>query len=246
MSAEELTQTTVAVAEGEGPETETESQPVCLAPHELHDLESIFWALCHICMTRNGPGQWRKELSDGSLRASVAVCSVFEPLQIYAGSAKMNVIRYPRYCTSTICDNLAPYFQPLHDLIKKLQIFLKAQYFAEMRGKPLADLHTPFMEIFADAIKNLCDEPAFDQFDISSDHLSGDPWQAVSLDFGGKTFEIKRNVLIMMGQVKKRRTTEQKNWDSPIKQRTKIQKAREEEAAEAAESASPPRKKPRT
>jgi hypothetical protein len=89
-----------------------------LAPRHLHDLESVFWVLCFICITRDGPGQWREALKDETSPARNVVCRIFEPTETATGgNLKMNILIYDGEFESKISENCAPYFQRLDELL---------------------------------------------------------------------------------------------------------------------------------
>jgi hypothetical protein len=188
-----------------------------LAPRQLHDLESVFWVVCWICLTRDGPGQWRQDLKKAGSPAAIIVTSIFEPESPRAGGEdKRELFGNTIIFTRDIVDNIAPYFEPLKPLVTEFYRILRTAY----RNASYERLHMAVMTNLDHALEELPGEPTFVQFEnISRDDLEGD---SLEVDVPGTSLKLERNLAKMMDAVRKRRLHyEPGNWDSPVEVRAK-------------------------
>ncbi|GLB35546.1 hypothetical protein LshimejAT787_0211110 [Lyophyllum shimeji] len=106
----------------------------------VHDLESFFWVLVHICMTRNGPGGGRRiELTDDLEDVQPADLETYQKLRtlVYClfDSEQSTLLANKRESFSSpddlepyILKNFHPYFDPLRPLIEEWFSLLRLAY----------------------------------------------------------------------------------------------------------------------
>jgi len=92
----------------------------------VHDLESFFWVLIHICMTRRGPGGVRREELEQKNQAKKAYDSLRRVVHFFfdtdmdtMAANKRKIFTHPNDFEGYVLDNLHSYFQPLRDLLKE-------------------------------------------------------------------------------------------------------------------------------
>jgi len=92
----------------------------------VHDLESFFWVLIHICITRQGPGGVRREELEQKNQAKEAYDSLRRVVHFFfdtdmdtMAANKRRIFMNPNDFEKYVLDNLHSYFQPLRDLLKE-------------------------------------------------------------------------------------------------------------------------------
>ncbi|KAI0792165.1 hypothetical protein C8Q75DRAFT_864673 [Abortiporus biennis] len=111
----------------------------------VHDLESFFWLLCWICVTRAGPSTGREyDLnSEKDLSAIDLVKNLFEEENMVTlGNNKRDLFQSPSLFGCTIKETVTPYFNCFVDLLISLHIALYVAY----RDGEYEDLHEKFIE----------------------------------------------------------------------------------------------------
>src|SRR5260221_10324228 len=92
----------------------------------VHDIESFFGVLVHICITRQGPGGVRREeleqeneAKEGNkdLRLGRVVHFFFDSDKNTMASNKSEIFTHPNHFEQYVLDNFHDYFQPLKDLV---------------------------------------------------------------------------------------------------------------------------------
>jgi hypothetical protein len=92
----------------------------------VHDLESFFWVLIHICITRQGPGGARREELEQKNEANEAynglrrvIYYLFDSDMDTMGANKARLFTHPAEFEPYILNNFHPYFQLLKEVVKE-------------------------------------------------------------------------------------------------------------------------------
>jgi len=92
----------------------------------VHDLESFFWVLLHICLTRQGPGGVRREELEPKNQAKEeynvlgrVVHFLFDSDAVTMAANKREIFTYPDYLEEYVLSNFHDYFQPLRKVVKE-------------------------------------------------------------------------------------------------------------------------------
>ena len=92
----------------------------------VHDLESFFWVLVHICITRQGPGGVRREELEDKNQAKEeynglrrVVHCFFDSNVVRMANNKAEIFTHPNEFEQYVLDNFHGYFQPLKGVIKE-------------------------------------------------------------------------------------------------------------------------------
>ncbi|KAI0924109.1 hypothetical protein AcV5_010538 [Taiwanofungus camphoratus] len=103
----------------------------------IHDLESFFWVLVWLCMSRSGPAKRREELITPNSEDD-EFCETFK--QLFEGSddvlvlMKEKVFRVPESFDSAVLDHVTDWCDPLKSLLEKFYDILTAAYADEKRN----------------------------------------------------------------------------------------------------------------
>ncbi|KAJ3491172.1 hypothetical protein NLI96_g892 [Meripilus lineatus] len=125
-----------------------------LIPHRpIHDMESFFWLLCWICMSRRGPSTSREGISLGVDKneaerdelAKQAVKWLFDCPMETCANRKRKVLTIDTDFNRCVIQHLAPYFLPLRPTLDGLRWALLLAY--EM--KEYDGIHDEFIVVLA-------------------------------------------------------------------------------------------------
>lgn len=111
----------------------------------IHDIESFFWVLLNLALTRDGPGSFRRpELDDevevygtsaeGSLEYNTArlqdviLCLFDHPDKDVIAANKLRLFRNPHHMKDKILKYLSPYLRPLEGLLLEWWQLLQDSY----------------------------------------------------------------------------------------------------------------------
>src|SRR5260221_3122532 len=90
----------------------------------VHDLESFFWVLVHICITRQGPGGVLREELEQENEAKEEYEGLRRVVHFFFDSDmgtmaanKSEIFTHPNHFEQYVLDNFHDYFQPLRDLV---------------------------------------------------------------------------------------------------------------------------------
>ena len=119
----------------------------------VHDLESFFWVLIHICITRKGPGagdhcQELEQANDENqayhtLRR-VILC-FFESDDATIRENKRELFQNPHHVGEFVLDQFHPYFRPLRKLVEEWYHVLQLAH--EFHAFEYRDIHDMVLEI---------------------------------------------------------------------------------------------------
>ncbi|KAI0321251.1 hypothetical protein OF83DRAFT_1081058 [Amylostereum chailletii] len=121
------------------------------APH--HDLEAVFWTLCYLCISREGPGVARITWPEGEQRGAVlnVLSSYFyEEIAGTIASKKAFLLASPELFESTILASFAPYFHHCKHFVLFLYNKLRRAYKKQSFDK----LHKVFRVTFQRATQS--------------------------------------------------------------------------------------------
>ncbi|KAI0792041.1 hypothetical protein C8Q75DRAFT_754229 [Abortiporus biennis] len=114
----------------------------------IHDLESFFWLLCWICLTREGPStsRQRKPKSSTSDRNLARIIEeVFDQQDFQKlATKKRDLFSSNALFRKEILQNFAPYFAPFKRLVTRLYNILKSAY----ETREYDGLHEKFIAVF--------------------------------------------------------------------------------------------------
>jgi hypothetical protein len=125
----------------------------------VHDLESFFWVLVHICMTRQGPGGVRREELEQKNQAKeeydglrrVVHCFFDSDMAVMAAN-KAEIFTHPDEFEQYVLDNFHCYFQPLRELVKEwFHLLILAHQFHAFEYH---NIHDTVLEIFDRALES--------------------------------------------------------------------------------------------
>ena len=125
----------------------------------VHDLESFFWVLVHICLTRQGPGGVRREELEQKNEAKekynglrrVILCFFDSDVTTMAAN-KAEIFTHPDEFDQYVLDNFHEYFQPLKDLVKEwFHLLVLAHQFHAFEYH---DIHDMVLEILDRALES--------------------------------------------------------------------------------------------
>ncbi len=86
----------------------------------LHDMESFFWVLVYICLTREGPGGARRgDLSKNEALMMVVYHLFDSPDKENLAESKRSMFAHPDHFEKFVLCHLTKYFEPLRDLLLK-------------------------------------------------------------------------------------------------------------------------------
>ncbi|KAL4243383.1 hypothetical protein ABKN59_011329 [Abortiporus biennis] len=121
-------------------------EPADIIYHQpVHDLESFFWLLCWICVTREGPSTRRDlDIKNKEHRPVIRIIhQLFEEESMtILGSNKRKVFKLYDTFETTVIDNFTPYFRPFGSLVSKLHAVLFRAY----SSRNFDGLHDQFIE----------------------------------------------------------------------------------------------------
>ncbi|KAF8889478.1 hypothetical protein CPB85DRAFT_1441387 [Mucidula mucida] len=120
----------------------------------IHDIESFFWVLVHICLTRSGPGQRRKELDgdsgDHKVLQFIIYC-FFDAKPVDLGANKKLLFDRPEDFEGTIIQNFHPYFDELKPFMREWFSLLVLAY-QYIEGYEYHDIHRRVLDILDRAL----------------------------------------------------------------------------------------------
>lgn len=123
----------------------------------IHDIESFFWVLIHICLTRSGPGQRREELTGDSAghRALhfLIYCFFDGPLTVL-GPNKHLLFSRPDDFEAYIIPNFHPYFDELKPFMQEWFSLLVLAY-AHVEGYEYHNIHNRVLDILDRALASM-------------------------------------------------------------------------------------------
>ena len=123
----------------------------------VHDLESFFWVLVHICITRQGPGGVRREElvrkdqedEEYSTLRRVVYC-FFDSDNHTMQANKQHVFQNPRNLERFVLDNFHGYFQKLKEPVREW--FHVLQLAHKFHAFEYQDIHDMVLEILNNAL----------------------------------------------------------------------------------------------
>ena len=124
----------------------------------VHDLESFFWVLIHICITRQGPGGVRREELEQKNEADEAydglrrvIYYLFDSDMNTMQDNKAQLFTHPLDLEPFILDNFHPYFQPLKEVVKEwFHLLILAHKF---HAYEYYNIHHMVLEVLDRAVK---------------------------------------------------------------------------------------------
>jgi len=122
----------------------------------VHDIESFFWVLVYICLTRQGPGNVRrKELEQeneeyNGLRRVVHF--LFDSDMNTMAANKREIFIHPDYLEEYVLDNFHDYFQPLRELVKEWHRLLILAH--QFHAFEYYDIHDMVLEMLDRALES--------------------------------------------------------------------------------------------
>ncbi|KIJ53542.1 hypothetical protein M422DRAFT_241777 [Sphaerobolus stellatus SS14] len=127
------------------------------APHDaIHDIESFWWILVHLALTREGPGKRREE-------HSVALNDIIEEYSdgsiLHLRDAKRATFKDldpQERLESKLLENFHPYFEPVKNLIYEWWSLLRLGF--DFRRYEYHNIHACTLELLRTAIDKLDDE----------------------------------------------------------------------------------------
>jgi hypothetical protein len=125
----------------------------------IHDLESFFWVLIHICITRQGPGGVRREeleqkneLNEAYNGLRRVIYHLFDSEMATMAANKARLFTHSLELEPYILDNFHPYFQPLKEVVKKwFHLLILAHKF---HAYEYHNIHDMVLEILDCALKS--------------------------------------------------------------------------------------------
>ncbi|KAA1475872.1 hypothetical protein DENSPDRAFT_853289 [Dentipellis sp. KUC8613] len=128
------------------------AQPMPGIKHDaIHDLESFFWVLCWICLTREGPGRSRETWSDSPAQTNAmkaVIKDVYEKGDPAAlANEKLKLLGSAGNWTNIIWRSTAPYFHPLSRYLFRLRQLLWETY----ASRDFDRIHEDFLAILTEA-----------------------------------------------------------------------------------------------
>ncbi|OSD08224.1 hypothetical protein PYCCODRAFT_1462501 [Trametes coccinea BRFM310] len=134
----------------------------------IHDMESFFWVLLYLCMTRSGPGGVRREELIGELDAvpaeieelrTIVYCFFDGSLERIARNKKQAFEDYKSF-EPLVLRHIHPYFEPLRPLLRRWWELLLLAY--EFEGYEYHNIHALVIELLERALKELGTEDLSD------------------------------------------------------------------------------------
>jgi hypothetical protein len=124
----------------------------------IHDMESFWWIVVHLALTRAGPGK-RRIVSPGS-SLEKALIEYFDgdirTLMFTKGSVfNRSYDQTSSTMEEELLSNFHEYFEPIKPVVKKWWMILRSGF--EFRGYELADIHNMVLNILRDAVESLPD-----------------------------------------------------------------------------------------
>ena len=125
----------------------------------IHDLESFFWVLIHICITRQGPGGVRREELEQKNEVNEAYNSLrrviyylFDSDMATMAANKARLFTHPAEFEPYILNNFHPSFQPLKEVVKEwFHLLILAHKF---HAYEYHNIHDMVLEILDRALKS--------------------------------------------------------------------------------------------
>jgi len=125
----------------------------------IHDLESFFWVLIHICITRQGPGGVRREELEQENEVNEAynglrrvIYYLFDSDMATMAANKARLFTHPAEFEPYILNNFHPYFQPLKEVVKEwFHLLILAHKF---HAYEYHNIHDMVLEILDCALKS--------------------------------------------------------------------------------------------
>jgi hypothetical protein len=126
----------------------------------VHDIESFFWVLVHICLTRKGPGGvLREELEEendddeqGILIRRLFYC-FFDSDNETMQTNKAHIFANPDDLETFVLDNFHPYFHELKGLVKEWFHTLRLAH--QFHAFEYYNIHDMVLEILEKALNSL-------------------------------------------------------------------------------------------
>ncbi|KAG6823382.1 hypothetical protein H0H92_010430 [Tricholoma furcatifolium] len=124
----------------------------------IHDMESLFWVLVYLCMTRRGPGMdmRRDELRDPNVDLSRAVDQYFDGDSQTLRRRKGGLLKHPELIEEEIIKHFHPYFDGLKPLVRKWWKILNLGY--RYRAKEFYNIHAYLIRTINEAVASLPQE----------------------------------------------------------------------------------------
>ena len=130
----------------------------------IHDMESFFWTLLYLCITRSGPGDNRREELDGDLPADspnaeevaelrrIVFCFFGDETETIAMN-KAQLFSEPELFEEGLLRHVHPYFEPLKPLLRQWWDLLLLAY--EFEGYEWHGIHTFVIGLLEQALRDL-------------------------------------------------------------------------------------------
>ncbi|CDO77533.1 hypothetical protein BN946_scf184912.g32 [Trametes cinnabarina] len=138
-------------------------RPSVVVHDAIHDMESFFWVLLHLCMTRAGPGGARREELVGKLDHDTALADVLElrrivycffdgPLEVIAWNKK-EAFKDCKNFELLVLRHIHPYFELFRSLLHRWWELLLLVY--EFEGYEYHNNHAFVIELLERTLKEL-------------------------------------------------------------------------------------------
>jgi len=153
----------------------------------VHDLESFFWVLVHICITRQGPGgvrreeleQKNQEKEEYNALRRVVHCFFDSDMDMMIANKK-ELFMHPDDLEGYILDNFHSYFQKLKGPVKEwFHLLLLAHQFHAFE---YYNIHDMVLEILDNALRSVPDDvdeaaqKVLDNRKLNIEKLGGNPF----------------------------------------------------------------------
>ena len=157
----------------------------------VHDIESFFWVLVHICITRQGPGgihrdelQKRNEEKKEYTELSRAVLGFFDSDTATMAANKQEIFKCPEDLDEHVLDHFHEYFRPYRKTVKEwYHLLLLAHQFHAFEYH---DIHDMVLDILNRALECLPQEnisqmgrKVFEERKANIEFLAGNPFGKV-------------------------------------------------------------------
>ncbi|TFY70025.1 hypothetical protein EVG20_g2910 [Dentipellis fragilis] len=117
----------------------------------IHDLESLFWVLCWICLTREGPGKIRETWPKSTEQVNLIRATIAETFEHNSSKDiarfKLELLGTLGTWSNKIMGAASPYFMPLSDCLYDLHELLWDTY----GTRDFSRIHEEFLAILAQA-----------------------------------------------------------------------------------------------
>lgn len=132
----------------------------CVFHDAIYDIESFFWVVIHICLTRSGPGQCREELtgdSEDHKALHFLIYCFFDGPPTVLGPNKHLLFAWPDDFEAYIIPNFHPYFDELELFMQEWFSLLVLAY-THVEGYEYHNIHNRVIDILDRALTSMMPE----------------------------------------------------------------------------------------